>query len=137
MNFFCRAVAGGCIAIAAVTVCFGEELKVESNVFTFPSITAVRVKPVLPQECFFKTVGCRPLSRSLTFSWAFPGAAAEQSGKITIYSLLGRTVATLPVQKNTGSATWRFTPMLAKNGLFIARISYGNNVRNLKLMLWN
>jgi hypothetical protein len=137
MNMFYRAIAGACMVMAAVSAGFSEELTVESNTFTFPEMTAVRVRNITPQENFFRYSSPRQMSRSITFSWAFPGSLSAKTGTITIYSLLGRVVAKLPVQKNTGNATWQFSQGLSRNGLFIARISYGENTRNLKLMLWN
>ena len=123
-----------CIAAAA---CIGEMLKAESNAFTFPEITAVSARKVTPQKSWFKHTGLRPLSRSITFSWAFPNGSNEKSGMITVYSLLGQVVAKIPAYKNTGTATWRFNPGQCKSGLFIARINFGGQSRNLKLMLWN
>lgn len=137
MSILRRAVAGGCLVLAALTTAYSEEIKAESNTFTFPPITAVSTKSVLPQSSFFRHTGGRALSRSITFSWSLPGNVSEKAGTITVYSLLGRVVTKLPVQKNTGIATWNVDPKLSKNGLFIARMSYGSTVKNLKLMLWN
>lgn len=137
MSIIRRVVAGGCLVLVALTTVYSEEIKAESNTFTFPPITAVSAKSVLPQASFFRHTGGRPLSRSITFSWSFPGSVSEKTGTITVYSLLGRVVAQLPVQKNSGTATWHVAPTLSRNGLFIARMSYGTTVKNLKLMLWN
>ena len=125
------------ICCSAATVGFGEMLKAESNTFTFPEITAVRSINIAPQQSWFKHTGLRPLSRQITFSWSFPGASNEKSGLITVYSLLGQVVAKIPVRKNVGTATWQFSPGQCKSGLFIARITFSGQSRNLKLMLWN
>lgn len=125
-----------CCGVAA-TAGFGEILKAESNTFTFPEITAISAKKITPQQSWFKHTGLRPMSRSITFSWAFPGSFKEKSGVIIVYSLLGKAVAEIPIYKNTGTATWRFSAGQSGNGLFIARITFGGQSRNLKLMLWN
>ena len=123
--------------IVSLSSSFGEVLIAESNVFTFPPITSVSVKNVPPQRNVFKHSGLHPNSRAITFSWAFPGSSAEKTGTITIYSLLGKTVAKISVRKNIGTAPWQLASAQCRNGLFIVRIVYGDNIRNLKLMLWN
>ncbi|MBN1578086.1 MAG: T9SS type A sorting domain-containing protein [Chitinispirillaceae bacterium] len=123
--------------IAALSASFGELLQAESNAFSFPPITGVTVKNVPPRQIFFKHSGLHPNSRAITFSWAFPGSPGEKTGTITIYSLLGKVVAKIPVRKKTGTATWQLASTQCRNGLFIAHLSYNGNVRNLKMMLWN
>jgi hypothetical protein len=120
-----------------ISIGYGEVVTAESNVFTFPAITiGVVAKNILPPQNYFKHSMIRPSDRSITFSWAFPGSANEKPGAITVYSLLGKVVAKIPVRQKIGSAAWQLTPSSCKNGLFIARISYNENVKNLKLMLW-
>ncbi|MBN1308094.1 MAG: T9SS type A sorting domain-containing protein [Chitinispirillaceae bacterium] len=122
---------------AVVWASFGEVIQAESDVFTFPPITGIVAKNTPPQRSFFRHSGLRPYSRAITFSWAFPGSPAENNGTIAVYSLLGKVVAKIPVRGKTGTATWRLASAQCGNGIFIARIVYGDTARNLKLMLWN
>ncbi len=124
------------LIFSIVAASFGEVLKVESNTFTFPEVSAVSAKKALPGSSWFKYNGINPLSRSITFSWNFSECLNNKAGAITIYSLLGMVVARIPVNKKTGTATWKFDAGQCKNGLFIAQICFGGHTKNLKLMLW-
>ena len=97
--------------LIGVSINYGELVTSESNVFTFPPITRVVVKNILPQQSYFKHSTLRPNSRTVTFTWSFPEALSEKNGVITIYSLLGKVLAKIPVQQKAGSAIWRL-----KNG---------------------
>jgi hypothetical protein len=121
----------------AASIIYGEMLTAESNVFTFPPITAVAAKLSPSQQSYFKQTGLHAYSRSITFSWAFPGQSTSKSGSITVYSLLGQVVTKIPVQKSAGTAIWQIPSSRCKSGIYIARIGYSGHFQNLKLMLWN
>lgn len=125
----------GCIT--AATLLNGELLTAESNTFTFPSITAVSKPAPIAKPAYFKHTAMNPGSRTVTFSWSFPSASKAKNGFITVYSLRGQMVAKLPLGGNVGTVRWKLPSGQCKNGLYVARLTHGANVRNLKLMLWN
>jgi hypothetical protein len=129
------AILACCIAIAGAA--FAETISVGSNVFSFPAISAVKTIKVEKRHSFFSHSGLQPLSRSITFSWSLPAVTSKQTGVITMYTLLGRVVTRIPVNKSSGTATWQLSPSQSKSGVYIARIRIGKQTRNLRLMLWN
>jgi hypothetical protein len=125
------------ICIVCPTYLSAEKISMASNPFTFPEITRVSVAQQQKPVTFFRHSGLNPFSQSVTFNWSLPNAADKSMGTIVVYSLLGRVIKTLPVSGNTGTATWNFTTSQSRSGLYIVRIRYGNQIRNLKLMMWN
>jgi len=115
-----------------------ETIFAGSNVFSFPVMTSVKTVPFSPKPATFTLQGLNRFSRSATFAWSFPSQrASEKQGYIMIYSLLGKVVAKIPINQNSGTTQWNFSKALSNNGLYIARINYGTSVKNLKLMMWN
>ncbi len=125
----------GCIT--AATLLNGELLTAESNTFTFPPITAVSRPAPIAKPTYFKHTAMNTGSRTVTFSWSLPSASRVKSGSITVYTLRGQMVAKLPLSGNVGTVRWQLPSGHCKNGLYVARLTHGANVRNLKLMLWN
>lgn len=133
-----RAVTAACvICIFTAGSIIAETIAVGSNVFSFPVISAVKNIKVHQKPSYFRQSGLQPLSRSVTFSWSLPAVSSQQSGVITLYSLLGRIVTRIPVNMSSGTATWQLSPSQCRSGVYIARISIGKQARNLRLMLWN
>lgn len=125
------------VGLVCLTYLFAETIAMGSNPFTFPAITRVSVAQQQKPITFFRHSGFNPFSRSVTFNWSLPKAAEKSIGTITIYSLLGRVVNELPVNTNTGAISWRLSSGQSRSGLYIVRMRFDNQVRNLKLMLWN
>jgi hypothetical protein len=125
--------------IVAVSLLYGiDPIFSGSNVFTFPTMTGIKTQHVTAQQPpFFRSSTVRPNSKVVTFSWYFPAPATKNPGTITVYSLLGRVVAKMPVQTHSGTVTWNLAASPCKSGVYIVRINYGVNRQNLKLMLWN
>lgn len=125
------------ICLAWLAYISAETVTMSSNPFTFPEITGIsKMQPAIKQT-FFKHSGINPFTHTVTFNWSLPEAAKNSIGTITVYSLLGRVVKELPVTHHTGSVTWKFSDGAANSGLYIVRIRCGNQLRNIKLMLWN
>jgi hypothetical protein len=122
--------------ITAAVIVNGETITAKSNVFSFPSITRVATNPSANHYSWFRQSGFQRGNRSVTFSWMLPGTN-DRAGSITIYSLLGKVVATIPVTQSSGTATWNLPRSQSRSGIYIARLSSGDHIKNLKLMLWN
>jgi len=120
-----------------IVTLYGETVIAGSNIFTFPEMTGIKTIPYAPKPSLFTVQRTGHFSRAVTFSWSFPSKAANREGVITIYSLLGKVVTRIPVQTSSGSTRWDFSRSFNNSGLYIARISYGAESKNLKLMLWN
>ncbi|MBN1757233.1 MAG: T9SS type A sorting domain-containing protein [Chitinispirillaceae bacterium] len=130
------AVLGGGILLA-VAMLHSEEITAESNVFSFPEMVPVKMQHSAIAAPFFRNTALNPFARSVTFSWSLPVTPGKERGAIVIYSLLGRVVARIPVDKAAGSAHWDFRSSFSRSGIYLARLQLGGQVRNLKLMLWN
>jgi hypothetical protein len=126
-----------CMVTAASLLYAADPLFAGSNIFTFPTMVGIKTQPAVQKPVFFKSSNMHPFSKAVTFSWFFPSRSIEKQGMITIYSLQGRVVTKMPIQKNAGTATWNFSQTQHKSGIYIARISYGVTRQNLKLMMWN
>ena len=132
-----RHAALGGILLLAVTLPHSEQITAESNTFTFPAMIPVTVVRSVVANPYFRHTALTPFSRTVSFSWSLPGVAEKQTGVITVYSLLGRVVARIPVARSTGTAQWNFQTSQCRSGIYLARISLSGQTRNLKLMLWN
>ena len=123
------------VCIAVFSSLSAEQLFAESNSFSFPVISSVTTPKIHKKPTFFRQTGIQPNSRTLSFSWSIPTATAKQKGVITVYSLLGRIVTRIPIDGNSGTATWHLSG--CRSGIYIARLTLNSTIHNLKLMLWN
>lgn len=122
--------------LLAASLLYGEVTFAASNVFSFPAMTSVRTTHQAQAPAFFTSSGLNPVTRNVAFSWNFPAKAKDLSGSITLFSLQGKVVARIPVNNHSGSTLWVPPASFCRNGIYIARIKYGVENRNLKLMLW-
>jgi hypothetical protein len=126
---------GGVLALCLLA--FGAKADIvsaSSRAFSFPAFTGVKQGPPGAHPSGFSVLQNSAGSRVLTFTWSVPAQSQARRGAITIYSLRGRAIRTLPVSSSSGTAAW-YAAKDGAAGFYIARLVYGQVRQNIRLML--
>jgi hypothetical protein len=114
----------------------GQTITASSNVFTFPNAVGIRnntsAANMLHSDYF--VVSATP--GTVNFAWSVIPQSSAKIGIITVYSLLGRTIKTFSISSKAGMLSWKAPDRTTPSGIYIARLSYGSVMQNLKLVLY-
>jgi hypothetical protein len=118
--------------ILALSSAMGETVTATSNTFTFPALSGIKDgRFVTKAATFFRNSGYSPKSGVVTFAWSVPDQMKAGKGSIAIYSMLGRMVKTIPINASMGVETWKASKL---GGVYVAKLVFGSNKQNLKLI---
>jgi hypothetical protein len=74
-----------------------------------------------------------PGVKSISFSWSFSGGKTQE-GRISIYSVSGKQIASVPIAGNQGTIPWTMPHGKMARGIYFVSIYYGNYNKNLRLL---
>ncbi len=131
INRFAKA---GLVLLFASGLLFAQVVEKLSASFTFPTtLTYVKGKQVAPaQTSFFRAAGRVSNKGIVTLEWSVP--ATSEQGRISVYSISGVLVKNLVLTRNQGSLQCDLSR--TATGIYLATLSFGSYVQNLKLALY-
>jgi|GEM_PF-572149 hypothetical protein len=107
-----------------------------SNSFSFPALTGIRNGNVITRAAtYFRHSGFSPKSGIVTFMWSLPPQPNVERGNIAIYSMRGQRVKTFSISAASGVVNWRTSEKEGLGGVYVAKLTYGSQKQNLKLIL--
>jgi hypothetical protein len=127
---------GIALILLPLSLAAGDIVTASSNSFIFPSAVGIKGGTAIANaiQTNHFTFSARP--GIMGFSWSVAYQSQVKSGKITIYSLNGRTVKTFAISAKTGSLSWKAPNKETPAGIYIAKLSFGSSIQNLKLVLY-
>ncbi|MGB7569307.1 MAG: T9SS type A sorting domain-containing protein [Chitinivibrionales bacterium] len=124
------------VVLLALSSAMGDVVTATSNAFSFPALTSVKNGGVFAKALtYFKHSGFSPKSGIVTLMWSVPPQTNVERGTIAIYTMRGQTVKTFPISAAAGAVTWRTSGKEGLGGVYVAKLTYGSQKQNLKLIL--
>jgi hypothetical protein len=130
-----RVLIGMTWMLVTMSLSFGEPITATSNAFSFPAFSGIRDPQSSSRPSYFRFSGTSLKSHSTVFAWALPVQLKNQSGTISVYSLLGRSIKTFHLTSQSGSMVWKMTPAEGIAGIYLVRFAFGPYSHNLKLIV--
>ncbi len=124
------------VLLLALSSAMGDVVTATSNAFSFPALTSIKNgNGIAKAAVYFKHSGFSPKSGIVTFMWSVPPQTNVERGTIVIYTMRGQTVKIFPISAAAGAVTWRTSGKEGLGGVYVAKLTYGSQKQNLKLIL--
>jgi hypothetical protein len=116
---------GVILDLAMAVSLWAETVEKNSAEFSFPTVTSVRESGNVPGAAsLFSITTSSAGKRNLSFAWSVAGTAKK--GTISLYTLSGLKIRTIPVSSATGAVSLDLPSKRIASGLYFATMSFGD-----------
>lgn len=127
---------GGAAILLFLSIAIGEVVTASSDPFTFPTFPGVKYPAQLTASgLYLKFQGTSAATHSISLSWSVPASLNAKNGNITLYTLQGKSVASVIISGHRGLVTMNIPGKQGVNGVLLAKLVYGSKTLHSKLVV--
>jgi hypothetical protein len=104
--------------------------------FAFPAQASIKAGIGLQQAFYFQSHLDAVGRGSVSICWSLP-EADHLKGTLSIYTLAGKKLESYPIEAGSGRVLWRSSRYQIAQGIYYARLQYGNYSNTLKTVMFH